>query len=125
MGIRQRSGASGYLLKRSARPEFFAEHLALNGGRKLVHWSRGYFADPESGEVLGVDEVLHRVRQSRPGRGLWYRPGGVEPLDPRKHYAPPGRTAPLGVPGSLDTPERSGQTAFPTMEGGVDARSSR
>jgi hypothetical protein len=112
MGVRARSGASGYLLKRSSRPEFFAEHLALNGGRKLVHWSRGYFADPETGEVLGVDDVLYRVRRARPNGGLWYRPGGVEPLDPRKAYDRPGRLAVLARPAALDGVGSTGQTAL-------------
>jgi len=117
MGVRKRSGASGYLLKRSAKPEFFAEHLALNGGRKLVHWSRDYFEDPEDpGTVLSVDEVLHRVRRARANAGLWYRPGGVPPLDPRKGYASPGGTAAPGPPKVLDNPGLSGQTALPIEE---------
>jgi hypothetical protein len=106
LGVRERRGASGYLLKRAAGPEFYGEHLALNGGRG-VHWSREFFRDPVAGDVVGVGEALHRVKRSRPGRGLWYRPGGVEPLDPRKAYR--GPPTPLG---DLTLPEPSAQTAL-------------
>lgn len=77
LGVRERHGASGYLLKRAARPEFWLDHLELNGGRG-VHWSRGFFGEDK------VEDVLHAVRASHRS-GNWYVPGrGPRPLDPMK-----------------------------------------
>ena len=108
LGVRERRGASGYLLKRSARPEFYLDHRELNGGR-AAHWSRSFFTDPETGEVVGVDEALARVKDAKPKTGLWYRPGGVPPLDPRKSYPTPApRSLERGDPPTLDEPTQAG-----------------
>lgn len=77
LGIRERRGASGYLLKRSAAPEFYLDHLELNNGRPL-HWSREFFKDPETGEVVSPAEAQ---RRSAPRSGVWYYPGRPNPPD--------------------------------------------
>jgi hypothetical protein len=52
----------------------------LNGGRGL-HWSREFFRDPSSGEVVGVQEAL---RRSAPRGGeVWYAAGFGPWMDER------------------------------------------
>lgn len=77
LGVRERRGAAGYLLKRVSK-EFYAEHLALNGGRG-VHWSRGYFGVP-------VADVLWELRRGRSlaAGSMWYHPGTPQAVDWRK-----------------------------------------
>lgn len=76
MGIRERRGAAGYLLKRASRPEFWLDHLTLNGGRG-VHWSREFFGG------RSVEDVLREIRKAN-ATGHWYRPGSPNPPDWRK-----------------------------------------
>jgi len=110
MGVRKREGASGYLLKRAARPEFWQEHMALNNGRG-AHWSREFFLDPDSGEVLGVAEATARVKALRSSGGIWYHPGSPSIPDWRKgQYQDSGFSQPLAVDsvrGSVQNPQRS------------------